>query len=335
MRKMTQRALVLGMTLTLPVTLWACSGNQSIQSTVQTEQTMTKNAVGDEVIISNVLNGETFDVTYDTVPQRVVSASSFMTEMLLALGLEDHIAGYCFQDNEVLPQYQEAYAKLTCLSDKNPSQEVLLQTEPDFLTGWESTFSDKNFSKDFCEQNQIKIYVPKVEGDGASLESVYEDLKNLGQIFQVEDRAEELISDMQAQVADVEAKVADQAPVSVFIYDSGEEAPFTAGAGLASDMIEKAGGTNVFADTGDYWITVSWEEVVAANPGYIIVMDYDMSGEAESKVDYLKNNEALKDVDAVKNGNIFIFGLADFTGGIRNTQAIEDMARQFHPECFE
>lgn len=337
-QKITQKMLALGMTLTLSVTLWACGGNGSAQSTAQTDQTTVQtaeSAAGAGVTISNNLNGETFDVTYDTVPQRVVSASSFMTEMLLALGLEDHIAGYCYQDNEVLPQYQEAYAKLTCLSDKNPSQEVLLQTEPDFLTGWESTFSDKNFSKDFCEQNHIKIYVPKVEGAGASLESVYQDLKNLGQIFQVEDRAEKLISDMQAQVAEVEAKVADKTPVSVFIYDSGEASPFTAGAGLASDMIEKAGGYNVFKDAGDYWITVSWEEVVAANPKYIIVMDYDMSDDTDAKVDYLKNNEALKNVDAIKNGNIFVLGLADFTGGIRNTQAIEDMARKFHPECFE
>ena len=140
---------------------------------------------------------------------------------------------------------------------------------------------------------------------------------------------------MQAQVAEVEAKVADKTPVSVFIYDSGEASPFTAGAGLASDMIEKAGGYNVFKDAGDYWITVSWEEVVAANPKYIIVMDYDMSDDTDAKVDYLKNNEALKNVDAIKNGNIFVLGLADFTGGIRNTQAIEDMARKFHPECFE
>lgn len=135
-QKITQKMLVLGMTLTLSVTLWACGGNGSAQSTAQTDQTTVQtaeSAAGAGVTISNNLNGETFDVTYDTVPQRVVSASSFMTEMLLALGLEDHIAGYCYQDNEVLPQYQEAYAKLTCLSDKNPSQEVLLQTEPDFF----------------------------------------------------------------------------------------------------------------------------------------------------------------------------------------------------------
>ena len=53
-------------------------------------------------------------------------------------------------------------------------------------------------------------------------------------------------------------------------------------------MIEKAGGYNVFKDAGDYWITVSWEEVVAAIPKYIIVMDYDMSDDTDAKVDYLK-----------------------------------------------
>ena len=105
-QKITQKMLALGMTLTLSVTLWACGGNGGAKlqlKQIRPRFKQQKVLPGRELTISNNLNGETFDVTYDTVPQRVVSASSFMTEMLLALGLEDHIAGYCYQDNEVLP----------------------------------------------------------------------------------------------------------------------------------------------------------------------------------------------------------------------------------------
>ncbi len=290
-------------------------------------------ALAGSVTVTNVLNGQDVDVTYDS-PQRIVSTAGFTTEMLLALGLGDKIVGYSYMDNEIFPDFQEVFDTLTCLSDTNPSQEVLLSVEPDFLTGWASTFSDTNFSPEFCESNGISWYVPKVEGENASLEQVYEDLTNLGEIFGVQDQADEVITDMRDRIAAVETAVADQESVTVFIYDSGEDAAFTLGSGLASDMIAKAGGTNVFEGDFNYWGTVSWESVLEANPQYIIIMDYLASDPLQDKIDFLNSNEALQDVDAVKNGNIFSLGLTDVTGGIRNAEAIETMAENFHADCF-
>lgn len=286
-----------------------------------------------ETTITNVLYGESFDVTYDA-PERIVSTAGFTTEMLLALGLEDKIVGYSYMDNEIYPAFQEAFNQLTCLSERMPSQEVLLEAEPDFITGWASTFSDKNFNLEFCATNGIQVYVPKVEGESASIEQVYEDLTNFGEIFGVQDRAAEVIADMQNRIAAVEKAVENQEAVRVFIYDSGEDEPFTLGAGLASDMIATAGGKNVFQDDFNYWGGVSWESVIDANPQYIIVMDYLASDDIQDKYDFLNNNEAIADIDAIKNGNIFTLGLTDVTGGIRNAEAIEIMAQNFHSDCF-
>jgi len=167
------------------------------------------------------------------------------------------------------------------------------------------------------------------------MESVYQDFENLGRIFQVEDRANEIITDMKDRVAAVQDAVKDEEPVSVFVYDSGEDAPFTASAGLPTDMINLAGGKNIFEGSDSNWMTADWESVVAANPQYIIIMDYLASDPVEQKIDFLKNNEALADVDAVKNGNIFVIGLTDVTGCYRSVDAIETMAKNFHPDCFE
>lgn len=290
-------------------------------------------ALADSVTVTNVLDGQEVDVTYDS-PQRIVSASGFTTEMLLALGLGDKIVGYSYMDNEIFPEYKDVFDTLTCLSDTNPSQEVLLSVEPDFLTGWASTFSDHNFNPEFCESNGISWYVPKVEGENASLDQVYEDLTNLGEIFGVQDKAAEVVTDMQDRIAAVETAVKDQEPVSVFIYDSGEDEAFTLGSGLASDMIAKAGGKNVFEGDFNYWGSVSWESVLDANPEYIIIMDYLASDPLQDKIDFLNSNEALQNVDAVKNGNIFSLGLTDVTGGVRNAEAIETMAANFHADCF-
>ncbi|MDO4648903.1 MAG: ABC transporter substrate-binding protein [Eubacteriales bacterium] len=292
-------------------------------------------AVSAAVTVPNTIDGETVDVTYDKVPERVVSLAGFATEMLMALGLEDKIVGYGYMDNAISPAYEEAFAKLENLADGNPSQEVLLGVEPDFLTGWASTFSDKNFPQSFCADNDIMTYVPQVETPPATMESVYTDFENLGEIFQVQDRASEIVTDMKDRVAAVQEAVKDEEPVTVFIYDSGEDAPFTASAGLPTDMINLAGGKNIFEGTEKNWMSVDWESVIDADPEYIIVMDYLASDPLQTKLDFLQNNEALADLTAVKNGNIFEIGLTDMTGCYLSVDAIEKMAAKFHPTCFE
>lgn len=286
-----------------------------------------------EVTITNTYNGVDFDITYDD-PQRVVSTAGFTTEMLLALGLEDKIVGYSYMDNEIFPEFKEAFDKLNCLSDEWPSDEVLLSVEPDFVTGWASGFGDKHYNQAFCEANGILPYVPKVEGENASIDQVYEDLTNLGEIFGVQGKAAEVIADMQTRIAAVQEATADAEPVRVFIYDSGEDEPFTLGSGLASDMITAAGGRNIFEDDFNYWGSVSWESVIDRDPEYIIVMDYFAGGDTQEKIDFLKNSEALADVAAIQAGNIFVLGLTDVTGGIRNAEAIETMGANFHADRF-
>lgn len=139
---------------------------------------------------------------------------------------------------------------------------------------------------------------------------------------------------MQSRISKVEEAVDGQDEVSVFIFDSGEDEPLTLGSGLASDMISAAGGKNIFDGDFNYWGSVSWESVLDRNPEYIIVMDYFAGGDTQEKIDFLKNNEAFQDVAAIQNDNIFVLGLTDVTGGVRNAEAIETMAEKFHPDCF-
>lgn len=287
-----------------------------------------------DVIIRNTIDGKTEETTFTDVPQRAVSLSGFATQMMMALGLEDKMVGYGYMDNEIPDKYKDAFSKLTCLADGNPSQEQLLAVEPDFLTGWASTFSEKNFPLSFCDENGIKAYVPQVEYAPASMESVYKDFENLGSIFGVEDRANEIVSDMKNRVQAVQDAVKNEDPVKVFIYDSGEDAPFTASAGLPTDMISLAGGKNVFADTKSNWTSVDWEDVINANPDYIIVMDYIASDPIQDKINFLKSDDALSNITAIKNNNISVIGLTDVTGCYESVDAIEQMAKTFHPDCF-
>lgn len=300
------------------------------KKTEQAPQSGTESAVS----IVTQANGQDYTMTFSGPPRRAVSASGFTTEMMLALGLETSMAGTAWPDNEVLPQFRAAYESVPKLSDKYPSQEVLLAASPDFLTGWKSAFSEKNFPPDFLQKNGITFFVPYSEYSG-SIDAVYEDFTALGRIFRVEGRAAAIVADMQDKISTLNDKLKNEPPVRVFVYDSGAETPYTAGAALASDLIRLAGGENVFAGGEKNWMTVQWESVVEKNPEWIVVMEYSSSEDTAAKIDTLKTKAALQGIDAVKNGRMMTLGLSDVTAGIRNTAAIERMARNFHPQAFK
>lgn len=72
---------------------------------------------------------------------------NFVTnEMMLALGLEDQMAGTAFREDKVLPEQEAAYNKVKVLSEKWPSYEVLMAEEPDFVTGWPVSFSKRGIT---------------------------------------------------------------------------------------------------------------------------------------------------------------------------------------------
>ena len=78
-----------------------------------------------------------------------------------------------------------------------------MATGCDFLMGWDSVFSDKNFGKEFCDANGIAMYFPYVCSDKATFEDLYKDYETLGKIFQVEDVASEKIQAMKDTLQEV------------------------------------------------------------------------------------------------------------------------------------
>ena len=93
-------------------------------------------------------------------------------------------------------------------------------------------------------------------------------------------------------------------PVRVFVYDSGEDTPFTAGLyAMPTALIEAAGGKNVMDNFRKSWGTVTWEEVIDRNPEVIVIVNYG-NVTAEQKREFMMTNPAFAEIDAVKNGQL-------------------------------
>ncbi|HXO57361.1 MAG TPA: ABC transporter substrate-binding protein [Mycobacterium sp.] len=167
-----------------------------------------------------------------------------------------------------------------------------------------------------------------------SIDDTYQDLSNLGKIFGVEKRANQVIAQMKAQVASVRSKVAGLAPVTVFDYDSGTSAPFT-GPGLAmpNALISLGGGTNIFAGLKQSWTSVSWEQVVVADPQCIIINNYG-TPTAAAKEKFLETSPITENLTAVKNRCFLPLSYDEVTPGPRNSTAVVAIAQWLHPAAF-
>lgn len=285
---------------------------------------------------------EKADVRVKKIPTHIVSLSHFMTEILLSLGLQDRMAGTALLNEEILPEYREAYKEIPELKmgeGHMVSKEAFLSTGVDFVAGWEQSISEEGTgSVEELMGNGISPFIMKSLQTDATIETVYEDIELLGQIFDVKERADKVTGGMKAKVMRVQRKVekiSEFEKVDVLIYDSGEGEAFVAGGGLPSDLIRLAGGNNIFSNLENDYAVVSFESIVDKNPDIIVVTDYYSGIPAERKVDFLKNHPGLKEVRAVQGGRIYIIGLADIAPGVRNAGAVNKLFNFFYGEKNE
>jgi iron complex transport system substrate-binding protein len=281
------------------------------------------------------------EVTFKQAPKHAVSHDINMTQMMLALGLKSSMAGYSGVTGwkSVTPQMQTILNGLPELAAKYPSVETLLNANVDFFfAGWDygmrvggdlTPQTLQPLGIDVYELTESCAFVMK--RPPASLEDTYNDLRNLGKIFDVQNRANALIAQMQSQVAEVRKDLPAGKP-RVFLYDSGEDRAMTSGRlGMPQALIDAAGGRNILDDVEASWTRVNWENVVERNPQVIVIVDY---GEvtAEQKERFLLNNKALQSVDAIKNQRFIVIPYVQATPGIDNVLAVETLAKGFHRE---
>jgi iron complex transport system substrate-binding protein len=279
------------------------------------------------------------EVTFDAAPSRAIANDVNLVEMMLALGLRDRMVGYTGVSGwkTLDAELREGIAELPELSAQYPTREVLAGAEPDFFfAGWNYGMKvGGEVTPETLEPLGIRTYEltescihigPKAR---SSMQDMYGDILNLGRIFGVEDRAQALVAGWQARLAEVTAGVDRTKPLRVFVYDSGEESPFTAGAyAIPTALIEAAGGVNIMDDLEKSWATVAWEPVVERNPEVIVIVNYgDVT--ADQKIAFLEGNPAFASVDAVKNDRYVVLEYVEATPGPRNIRAVAKLVAGF------
>lgn len=268
-------------------------------------------------------------VTIDKAPERVVTIKSTATELLLSLGLADRIVGVGFQDG---PLPGALAVDLPVLSDKLPSQEVVLETEPDFIYGgWESNFAaDGAGERPTLEALGIQTYVApaacrSIKPAKLTFDLLFDEFREMGMVFDVEQDAEALIADQEAMLEGIEPN---SDGLTAVWYSSGTKTPYVgAGSNAPAMIMEKLGFANIFADVDEGWTSASWEAIVDADPDLIVLVDAAWNSAAQKK-QLLSENPITSQLDAVRNERYLIIPFPASEAGVRNVPATADMAAQ-------
>lgn len=175
----------------------------------------------------------------------------------------------------------------------------------------------------------------------ADVETFYDNIWIAASALGLSYNANTVIGDAIATIDAVTGVIGAQPADRVFVSLGTSSSSWTSGSDtFMSDLVSKAGGSNVFDGHRSSWFMVSKEQVHAKQPTAIIVIY-----EKKTVVDDVQYAEILKNLDplwketpAFRNGEIYVFSgdAADMLQrpGPRLSEAIELLAKVLSPEPF-
>ena len=246
------------------------------------------------------------------IPQKIdraVSLAPNLTEDVFAVGAGDRLVGvttYC--------DYPEAAKKIQNVGDTlNPNIETIVALKPQIVLV--STASQLEAFSKILADNGIAVYITNPK----SLDDIFKDLAQLGDIFGTQDTAAKVVGDLTDRVATITRAAAGKMPVRVFVQIS-KEPLFTIGKqAFVTEIVKRARGESVTANIETAYPNLSKETALALAPDVIILSD---------SPDNQEPNDAFKDSPAVKNARVFRVN-ADLLSrpGPRLVDALEQIAR--------
>lgn len=323
-------------------TLAGCGSNNELEKDSQADATESEESSGDSTRDAVSSEDSAYPMTFDNYgrevivnkkPEKVLTLGPNCTELFAALGLGEYVVGRSLINHSrgPLDEYADIVNSIPELNNGPATREAILSSGADFIYAL-----DWEISEDGCNIEEVNDYGMTVYVNSATcLEEIYQEILDIGKIFGVVEKAEAYVADQKARIQAVQDKVAGQKPVDVLVYDSGNDGVFTcSGTNFESFLVSLAGGKNLFGDLNEkQWITVSYEEVLDRNPDVILIHDYD-SPSVEEKIQEIKTNPTLSQLDCVKNEKFAVITLESVLAGNRMAYAVESMAADFYPELF-
>jgi len=263
-------------------------------------------------------------VSVPVSPQRIISLAPAMTETLFALGVEDRIGGvtdFC--------DYPPAARKKPRIGGAiNPNFEQIVALQPDLVLAQALTLNRRE-TVDALERLGLTVYATSA----STVEGVLESTRLVGEVTGAGQRGEQLVTQLRERLGRLKQRLEGRPPRRVLFVVWHEPLISVGTETFLGDALRLAGAVPV-VETEQDWPRLSLEEVVRQQPEYLVFASAHEQG-VEHLLAGLKQRPGWRDLEAMKHHRVAIVSDAINRPAPRLVEAIEQLARQLHPEAFE
>ena len=259
---------------------------------------------------------------------RIVSLVPNVTEMLFAIGAGAQVVGVSTYDD--FPPETKSLPRVGALLD--PDTERILSLRPDLVIVYGSqTELEGQFAR-----AGIRVYAYRHAG----VDDVMHTMRELGTLTGHTADSERATRNLRAQLDATRARVRGRPRPRTMLVIGRDAAALrgvyvSGGVGFLHELLEIAGGDDVFADIKREAVQPSNETMIVRAPDVIVELH---SGDQPAP-DALQREHAvwnlLASVPAVRNGRVhLLYGGYLMSAGPRLARAADALARVLHPDAF-
>ena len=259
------------------------------------------------------------------VPQsihRIVSLAPNLTETIYALGLEELLVG----DTDYCDFPPEAQQKTKVGGAINPSLEAIAALHPDLV------LVTKNLNRNETVQALADIGIPSYATDPHTVDAIIASVARLADLLGAPETGTALTADLERQLAALHDRLASLPPRRVLFIVWIEPLISIGNDTFIADALRQAGAASII-DSSQNWPQVNLEEVVHLQPEFLIFVESHF-GAAPHSAEALADLPGWRLLNAVRNRRYATISDAINRPAPRLVSAVEDLARQLHPEAF-
>jgi iron complex transport system substrate-binding protein len=259
------------------------------------------------------------------IPQpvrRIVSLAPSLTETIYDLGLQDRLVG----DTDYCDYPPDAKTKTKVGGAINPSLEQIAALHPDLV------LVTKGLNRLDTVYSLDHLGISAYATDPRTIDEIISSSKKLADVLGAPETGDLVAADMQRRLADVHHRLGAVPPKRVLFAVWTEPLISIGRDTFIADALRHAGAVSI-VDSSQDWPQVNLEEIARLQPDYLVFA----ASHAESvapQLDALARLPGWRIIDAVRDRRYAVISDAVNRPAPRIVEAIEDLARQLHPEAF-
>ena len=280
------------------------------------------------------------DQIFETAPSRIVATTQPIAELMIRLGLTDKMVGVAAVYGATPADIAEEFSKIPVLSNDYVGKEITLGANPDFILGRADLYADADWGVgtiDDLNNLNIHTYALNTCKQGATLDSLYKDIAELGRIFNVTNKAQELTDSLKARVASLAENLSSVEKPLTYAYANLTDGAISIYAGstdtFQNDALNLMKLDNAFKDaTGE----INQEQLIATNPDVLLVSYYNGGPDVNEMVERMYQIESIQSLSAIQNKQIYIIDFNQFWAySYQIFDGVENLAKDIYPDLVK